>query len=135
MTQNGSTPIKVLYIEDDKNIQGVVSNMLSLLGYEVACADNGKLGIEKAESWLPDIVLTDLRMPVMDGSEVIRHLRSNPDTATMPIFVLSAWTDASTRSSCMQLGANRFFSKPLSIQKISSAIQAVVARDHDPKPQ
>lgn len=135
MTRNGSFPIKVLYIEDDKNIQRVVAEMLSLLGYETACADNGKLGVEKAKSWQPDIVLTDLRMPVMDGSEVIRHLRSNPDTANMIIFVLSAWADANTRELCMQLGANRFFPKPLSILKVNSAIHAALKQRPETKPQ
>lgn len=126
MTHNGSVPIKVLYIEDDKDIQQAVAEMLSLLGYETACADNGKLGVEKAKSWQPDIVLTDLRLPVMDGNEVIRRLRSNPDTAYMTIFVLSAWADASTRELCMQLGADRFFAKPLSILEIDSAIHVAL---------
>ncbi|MCP4357905.1 MAG: response regulator [Chloroflexi bacterium] len=131
MTHNGSAPIKVLIIEDGPNIQKIIAEMLLLLGYETACASNGKEGVEKAKSWQPDIVLTDLRMPVMDGSEVIRHLRSNPDTAHITIFVVSAWTDAGTRDLCMVLGADKFFAKPLNILKIHSAIQATLK----PSPQ
>ena len=59
--------IRVLYIEDDKNLQLSISQMLKFLGYEVLCADNGQDGVEKAESWNPDVILTDVRMPFMNG--------------------------------------------------------------------
>jgi CheY-like chemotaxis protein len=93
------------------------------LGYEVRCADNGKQGVEAAERWKPDIILMDLRMPVMDGPTAIRTLRSNPDTSTIPIFVLSAYSDAKTRAACQQIGADRFFSKPIDIEKVDAAIK------------
>ncbi len=131
MAHNGSSPIKVLYIEDDKNIQYVISGMLTLLGYETVCADNGKLGVEKAKSWQPNVILTDLRMPVMDGPEAIQILRSDPDTAQIPIFVLSAWTDAKTRDLCKQVGVDRFFAKPPNIPEIDSAIQKTLKKGTD----
>lgn len=118
--------IKVLYIEDDNSIQQLVADMLTLLGYDTACADNGKLGLEKAINWHPHVVITDLRMPVMDGFEVIRALRAHPDTANVPIFVLSAWSDENTRKTCKQLGADKYFVKPLSYFQINSAIQAAL---------
>ena len=126
MISNGSAPVKVLFIEADSNIQQIIAELLTLLGYETTCTSNGKEGVAKAQSWQPDIVLTDLRMPVMDGSEVIRRLRSDPKTAHITIFVLSAWTNASTRELCMALGADKFFAKPLNILKIHSAIQATL---------
>ncbi len=129
MTHNGSVPIKVLIIEDGPNIRQFIAEMLLLLGYETACANNGKEGIEKAKSWQPDIVLTDLRMPVMDGSEAIRYLRSDLAPAHITIFVLSAWADADTRKQCAILGVDRFFTKPLNILKIHSAIQETLKPD------
>ena len=118
--------IRVLYIEDDKNLQLSISQMLKFLGYEVLCADNGQDGVEKAEGWKPDIILTDVRMPFMNGDEVIRVLRGKPDTAETPIFVLSAYTDAKTRSLCMGAGANKFFAKPPDIFKIDADIKTAV---------
>jgi CheY-like chemotaxis protein len=103
--------------------------MLKYLGYEVACADNGQEGVEKAESWKPDVILTDVRMPFMNGDEVIRVLRDKPDTAETPIFVLSAYTDAKTRSACMKAGANKFFAKPPDIFKIDADIKVAVNHD------
>jgi CheY-like chemotaxis protein len=119
-------PIRVLYVEDDRTLQLSLSQMLIILGYEVACADNGKQGVEKAENWLPDIILMDLRMPVMDGEEAIQRLRRIPATARIPIFVLSAHTDAKTRDSCKKLGADKFFTKPPDVRKLDASIKELL---------
>jgi CheY-like chemotaxis protein len=123
MPSNTTVPIRVLYVEDDKILQLSLAQMLQILGYEVACADNGKQGVEKAESWLPDIILMDMRMPIMSGDQAIQVLRSNPATANIPIFVLSAFSDAKTRELCKQVGANKFITKPPDIRKIDAEIK------------
>ena len=128
MTQEIKNPIRVLYIEDEKTIQDVISQMLQLLGYEVACANNGKHGVEMAKSWKPDLILTDLRMPIMDGPEAIRTLRHDSDTTDIPIFVLSAYSDSKTRDICRQAGADEFFTKPPDIEKIDAAIKRTVKK-------
>lgn len=123
MTCNATSPIRILYVEDDKTLQFSLSQMLEILGYEVVCADNGKQGVEKAESWRPDIILMDMRMPVMTGDQAIQVLRSKPGTAEIPIFVLSAFTDSKTRDLCRQVGATRFITKPPDIRKIDADIK------------
>jgi CheY-like chemotaxis protein len=126
MASNPTASIRVLYVEDDKTLQSSLSQMLEILGYEVACADNGKQGVEKAESWLPDIILMDMRMPVMSGDQAIQVLRNKPTTSQIPIFVLSAFTDAKTRDLCKQIGANKFFTKPPDVRKIDADIKELV---------
>jgi CheY-like chemotaxis protein len=123
MIRNAATPIRVLYVEDDKTLQSFLVQMLELLGYEVAWADNGRQGVEKAESWQPDIILMDLRMPVMSGDQAIQVLRSQSSTAKIPIFVLSAFTDAKTRNLCKQVGADKFFTKPPDLRQIDADIK------------
>jgi CheY-like chemotaxis protein len=123
MIRNAATPIRVLYVEDDKTLQSFLVQMLELLGYEVAWADNGRQGVEKAESWQPDIILMDLRMPIMSGDQAIQVLRSKPSTAKIPIFVLSAFTDAKTRNLCKQVGADKFFTKPPDLRQIDAGIK------------
>jgi CheY-like chemotaxis protein len=115
--------ICVLYVEDDKDIRFPISQILTLLGYEAMCANNGQQGIEAAESWKPDIILMDLGMPVMDGPTAIRTLRRNPDTSNIPIFVLPAYSDAKTRDLCEQIGVDRFMSKPIDVDKVDAAIK------------
>ena len=121
-------PIRILYVEDEKNIRLPLSQILIMLGYEVMCANNGKQGVEAAESWKPDIILMDLRMPVMDGPTAIRTLRSNPDTSDIPIFVLSAYSDAETRDQCKQIGVDKFMSKPINVEKVDAAIKEILKR-------
>jgi len=123
MADNAST--RVLYIEDDKNLQFSIAQMLRILGYEVTCADNGREGVEKAVSWKPDVILTDVRMPFMNGDEVIRVLRGKPDMAKTPIFVLSAYTDAKTRTSCKEAGADKFYANRLIFAKLTQ-----ISRQH-----
>ena len=128
LRETSGRTIRVLYVEDDKDIRVPISQILTILGYEVMCANNGQLGVEAAESWKPNIILMDLRMPVMDGPTAIRTLRSNPDTSDIPIFVLSAYSDAKTRDLCSQIGVDRFISKPINVEKIDAAIKETLNR-------
>lgn len=127
MTGNAANKPRVLYVEDEKDLQVLMTSMLQFLGYEITCADNGKMGIEKAEEWKPDVILMDVRMPVMNGPEAIAILRSKPDTKNTPIYVVSAYNDAVTRDACKQAGADDFFTKPIDIEKIDAAIKTVLA--------
>ncbi len=114
---------RVLYVEDEADLRQLISTMFELMGYHVQCADNGQAGTEQAKIWQPDVILMDLRMPVMSGPEAIKIIRSDPHTAHIPIFVLSAYTDAKTREECRRIGATKFFTKPVSVYKISEAIR------------
>lgn len=131
--ETDSNRIRILYVEDDKEIRLVISEILAILGYEVMCVDNGKQGIETAESWKPDIILMDLRMPVMDGPTAIRALRSHSETSDIPIFVLSAYSDAKTRDECRQIGVDRFMSKPIDVDKLDAAIKDTLNRQTQAK--
>ena len=124
---SGKTP-RILYVEDVEDIRLPISEILTLLGYEVRCANNGQQGVEVAESWQPNLILMDLRMPVMDGPTAIRMLHSNPDTSDIPIFVLSAYSDAETRNLCKQIGVDRFMSKPIDVEKLDTAIKETLNR-------
>jgi CheY-like chemotaxis protein len=131
--ENIERPIRILYVEDDQNISATISQMLKLLGYEIMCANNGEQGVEAAESWNPDIILMDLRMPVMDGPTAIRILRSNPNTSAIPIFVLSAYKDAKTREICRQIGADKFLSKPIDIEQVDTVIKEALRQQDQEK--
>ena len=126
MAGNSADKPRVLYVEDEKDLQDLMTHMLQFLGYEITCADNGKMGVERAEEWKPDVILMDVRMPVMDGPEAIAVLRSKPDTKDTPIYVVSAYNDAATRDACKQAGADDFFTKPIDIEKINATIKAAL---------
>ncbi len=126
MTRSVTDPIRVLYVEDDKSLQLTISQMLKMLGYEVACADNGQMGVEKALNWHPDVILMDVRMPLMNGDEAVRVLRQKSEMEKVPIFILSAYTDARTRNVCLEAGADKFFTKPADVRRLDAAIKEAV---------
>ena len=121
-----SNVTKVLYVEDAAVIRDTIARLLELKGYRVAYARNGKEGVDKAKSWNPDIVLMDLRMPVMDGYSAIKEIKLNPKTGHIPIFVISAWSSKKERSKAKASGADEFFVKPPDLNRLTEAINDAV---------
>ena len=81
---------KVLIVDDDPSIRFMLRLIFERAGYEVLEAEHGRAALERLKESRPDVVVTDLMMPVMDGLRLIRRLRSQPDTSTIPIVVVSA---------------------------------------------
>lgn len=121
-----SGPIRILYVEDAAVIRDTIARLLELKGYEVAYAKNGKEGVELAQSWRPDVVLMDLRMPIMDGYSAITQIKLNPETGHLPIFVVSAWSSKTERTKAKAAGADEFFVKPPDLNKLIETINKVV---------
>jgi len=119
--------IRVLYVEDAEVIRDTVSRLLELHGYKVSYAKNGKEGVEMAQRWNPDVILMDLRMPVMDGCKAIEAIKQNLHTQHIPILVLSAWSSRRERTQAKLAGADGFFMKPPDLNKLIEAIEEAVA--------
>ncbi len=114
---------KVLYVEDHEAQRDIMVQMMKLYGYEIDVASNGEEGVKKAQEWHPDLVLMDIRMPGrIDGLVAIRQLRSGPDTADIPIIVISAWGSAKLKERALSAGANAHFTKPVTIDELISGI-------------
>jgi len=103
---------KVLVIEDDNVVRDVISRLLSRRGYEVVGAAFGQEGYGKAVDEKPQIILLDLMMPVMDGFEVLRKLKNNPETMSIPVIIVTAKIDAASERRCMRDGALDYVHKP-----------------------
>ncbi|MFC1976351.1 response regulator [Chloroflexota bacterium] len=126
--RNTENSIRVLYVEDEKTLQDVVSEYLEAIGgYEVVCANDGQQGVEKALSWKPDFILMDVRMPVMNGIEATRVLRQTPETSATMIYALTAYSDEQTLAACEEAGINGYFTKPPNFHLIISTIRKKVA--------
>jgi len=119
--------IKVLYVEDAAVMRDTISRLLALSGYEVAYAKNGQEGVEMARQWQPDVVLMDLRMPVMDGYKAINQIKTYSETRHIPIFVVSAWSSKTERMKAKLEGADEFFVKPPDLNKLIESIERAVA--------
>jgi CheY-like chemotaxis protein len=114
---------KILYIEDQPAQRDTITEMLALGGFEVAAAEDGLAGIDKAFTWHPDLILMDLRMPRLDGYEAIKKLRSNEAMENIPIIVLSAQATGNFREKALEAGANAFVPKPIDLRQLVTTIR------------
>jgi CheY-like chemotaxis protein len=109
----GLTGRKILVAEDNETNLSMILDMLSVCGHVVIVARNGKEAIELALSNQPDLILMDIRMPIMDGLEATRRLRSLPQFKDVPIIALTASVGESTRDKCVEAGCTEHLSKPI----------------------
>ncbi len=127
LKDDNSKPTRILYVEDAEVIRDTIARLLEVYGYKVAYARNGKEGVEMAQQWKPDLVLMDLRMPIMDGYKAINEIKFNPQTRHIPIFVVSAWSSKKERDQARLAGADEFFVKPPDLNRLIEAIDIAVA--------
>ena len=125
--------MRILFIEDDAMNRRVVRDMLHVAGLPLAEADGGKAGIARLEREEFDIVLLDLRMPEMDGFEVIRALRGRgDDLRTIPIIVVTADASPGLEDECLETGADAVLFKPIAMQSLFDSIAALFVDRSDP---
>ncbi|MDW7671570.1 MAG: sigma-54 dependent transcriptional regulator, partial [Bacillota bacterium] len=112
---------KILVVDDEKNMRWAISRALEKEGYEIHEASNGQEGIETFERFRPDVMLLDLKMPVMDGMEALTHIRKT--NATTPILMLTAHGTMETAIEAMKLGAMDYLSKPFDVEELKVQIR------------
>ncbi len=112
---------KILVIDDDQSIRKTLTSYLKKQGYEVLSAENGAAGIEIVKSELPDLVITDIRMPGADGFEVLKNVKDfDPH---IHVIIITAFDDMQTTVKAMQQGAYDYIEKPLEIDNLKITIQ------------
>lgn len=114
---------RILLVEDDKMLQEILAERLELRSFEVILAANGQIGIEKAKSEKPDIILMDMRLPVLDGWEATRQLKSDPQTNAIPIIALTAHALIGDREDSLAAGCDEYEPKPVDFPKLLEKIQ------------
>ncbi|MEB3886104.1 response regulator [Lyngbya sp. CCY1209] len=113
---------KVLVIEDEEAIRENLVELLEVEDFDVLEAENGRVGVEQAKKHLPDLILCDVMMPKLDGFGVLKELRSQLDTATIPFIFLTAKADRHDLREGMDLGADDYLTKPCSMEELLRAI-------------
>lgn len=123
---------KILVIDDDLDTLRLVGLMLQRQGYQISAATNGQQGLEKAIEEKPNLILLDIMMPDMDGYEVARRLRKNPDTLKIPILMFTAKTQLDDKVLGFEVGADDYLTKPTHPSELQSHVKALLARSAKP---
>lgn len=115
---------KILLIEDNDDIRNNTAEILELSNYEVIVAGNGKTGVEKALEHLPDLIICDIMMPVLDGYGVLHAIHKNDSLANTPFIFLTAKTERGDFRKGMELGADDYITKPFSGAELLNAVDS-----------
>ncbi|MGQ0633068.1 MAG: response regulator [Planctomycetaceae bacterium] len=122
----------ILIIEDERSLVDVLSYNLKKEGYEVLAASDGQEGLRRAQTTLPDLIVLDLMLPVIEGLEVCRQLRSGARTKDIPILMLTARSEEVDEIVGFQMGADDYVTKPFKIKPLVQRIKALLRRKQAP---
>jgi signal transduction histidine kinase len=113
---------KILVIEDQEDLREIILEMLDSEDFDALGAENGKIGVQLAHSYKPDLIICDVMMPELDGYGVITALRQNPATAMIPFIFLTAKASKADLRQGMELGADDYLTKPFTVKELLGAI-------------
>lgn len=119
-------PVRVLVVEDDQEIAEALQRSLRMEGYDVRVATDGVLALDEARAFVPDLVILDLGLPRLDGTEVARRLREGGDE--VPILILTARDALDSRVEGLDLGADDYLVKPFERRELLARMRALLRR-------
>ena len=117
---------KVLLIDDDEIVRSLYSEFLKLKHFDIITAQNGEEGLTILETHKPDLILLDIKMPVMGGIEFLKKMRSDPKCSTIPVVLLTGTVDIDEVSRCFELGAIGYIDKTTSPYELSDKIDLLL---------
>lgn len=117
---------KILLVEDNQMNRDMLSRRLMRKGYEVVIAVDGEQGIEMARSEAPDLILMDMSLPVLDGWEATRQLKTAPETQAIPVIALTAHAMAGDREKATEAGCNDYDIKPIELPRLLEKIETLL---------
>ena len=117
---------RILLVEDNEMNRDMLSRRLIKKGYEVEIAVDGQEGHDMAHQIMPDLILLDMSLPIMDGWEIARRLKANDDTKQIPIIALTAHAMAGDREKSLEAGCDDYDTKPVDFKRLRGKINAIL---------
>jgi two-component system cell cycle response regulator DivK len=117
----------ILLVEDDSTNRDIISRYLMLLGYQIVIARDGMQAVTMAQTERPNLILMDMRLPVLDGWEATRRIKAMPATRTIPIVALTAYAMEDERRRCLAAGCDDYETKPVEFPRLLAKIRAILA--------
>ncbi|MBN1579825.1 MAG: response regulator [Anaerolineae bacterium] len=121
---------KIIVIDDDSLNRQLIDTYLSQIGYQVCSAINGEEGLAMVRQERPDLILLDIMMPDIDGYEVCRQVRADPEFAYIPIVMVTALRETEQRIAALESGADDFLSKPFSVYDLAARVKSLLRIKH-----
>ncbi|MFH1414380.1 MAG: response regulator [Candidatus Omnitrophota bacterium] len=122
---------KILVIDDEQDLANMLKIRLEANSYKAATANNGEDGLQKAKSYKPDLIILDIRMPNMDGLEVLRRLRGEPQTKTIPVIMLTGKGDSESIFKAEELGTPDYIRKPFEVEELLNCVRKCIGTGED----
>lgn len=114
--------LKILIVDDNVDAAETTGMLLELMGYQIACAHDGAAALEKASSWLPEVVLLDINLPILSGLDVARRLRAGEMTRHAYVVALSGYTSIEDQRASIAAGCDQHIGKPFDMAAITAML-------------
>lgn len=118
--------MKILLVEDNDMNRDMLSRRLQRKGYDIAVAVDGAAGVEMAQSHVPDLILMDMSLPVLDGWEATRQLKAGNHTRRIPVIALTAHAMAGDRERALEAGCDDYDTKPIELPRLLRKIETLL---------
>ena len=118
---------RILVVEDQEDNRQILRDLLGNAGYELTEAENGEEAIAAVAKRRPDLILMDIQLPVMDGYEATRRIRSNPDLKSVPIIAVTSYALTGDEDKAVAAGCNGYISKPYSPRDLLAKVRSYLA--------
>jgi two-component system cell cycle response regulator DivK len=121
---------RILIVEDNEKNLKLFQIIIESLGYETLLAKNGEEGVRMAKEQIPDLIIMDIQMPVMDGISTLKVLRSNKKTKDIPVIALTSYAMKGDKERLLEIGFIDYISKPISKDSFIEVVEKVLGRKH-----
>jgi CheY-like chemotaxis protein len=123
---------KILLVEDNEMNRDMLSRRLTRRGYEVLVAEDGVAGVELARSSAPDLILMDMSLPIMDGWEATRQIKSGEGTRGIPVIALTAHAMAGDEEKALAAGCDGYETKPVDLPRLLARMESLLPKQGTP---
>lgn len=120
---------KILLVEDNEMNWDMLSRRLGRRGYEVVVAVDGEQGVAMSQSEVPDLILMDMSLPVIDGWEATRRIKAAPETSKIPVIALTAHAMVGDKEKALDAGCDDYDTKPIEFPRLIGKIEAALTED------
>jgi two-component system, cell cycle response regulator DivK len=118
---------RILVVEDTEDNRQILRDLLSAAGFELIEAHDGEAGVAMAGEHLPDLILMDFQLPLLDGYEATRRLKVNPATRHIPVIAVTSYALSGDEAKAMQVGCRGYIAKPFSPRELLKKVREVLA--------